>query len=160
MHMIRIHGNGWLLLNREFYEYGTLPLLVCEYAASNLPKELWWHKPQAKMLTPGYGRSHDFLPRRLTCCLQRGDPMDVSLSIVPQSHTLLPPRNLEAEASGLLDRMLAVFQENSTYVSSSSPCHQWLTRIAMLFSLTLRWTLYPPSFDYVLQLPTRSWMQS
>lgn len=45
--------------------------------------------------------------------LQRGDPLEVSLSMVPQNHALIPPKNLEAEASGLLDRMLSVFQENS-----------------------------------------------
>jgi len=55
---------------------------------------------------------------RLTYLEQRGDPMEVSLSMVPQNHSLLLPRNLEAEASGLLDRMLSVFQENSGCVLS------------------------------------------
>lgn len=60
---------------------------------------------------------------RLTLILvQRGDPLQVSLSMVPPNHTLLPPRNLEAEASGLLDRLLAVFQENSRYVGTIR-CH-------------------------------------
>lgn len=45
---------------------------------------------------------------------RRGDPLEVSLSMVPQNHALIPPKNLEAEASGLLDRMLSVFQENSS----------------------------------------------
>ncbi|CZS88919.1 hypothetical protein WAI453_010509 [Rhynchosporium graminicola] len=45
---------------------------------------------------------------------KRGDPMEVSLSMVPQTHPLIPPKNLEAEASGLLDRILSVFQENSS----------------------------------------------
>ncbi|KAK0119903.1 hypothetical protein ONS95_011330 [Cadophora gregata] len=45
---------------------------------------------------------------------RRGDPLEVSLSMVPQNHPLIPPKNLEAEASGLLDRMLAVFHENSS----------------------------------------------
>ncbi|KAE8442674.1 hypothetical protein EG329_002972 [Mollisiaceae sp. DMI_Dod_QoI] len=45
---------------------------------------------------------------------RRGDPLEVSLSMVPPNHPLIPPKNLEAEASGLLDRMLAVFQENSS----------------------------------------------
>jgi symplekin len=49
---------------------------------------------------------------KLTSHLQRGDPLEVSLSMVPQNHPLIPPKNLEAEASGLLDRVLAVFQEN------------------------------------------------
>ncbi|PMD49914.1 uncharacterized protein K444DRAFT_657788 [Hyaloscypha bicolor E] len=43
---------------------------------------------------------------------RRGDPLEVSLSMVPPDHKLIPPKSLEAEASGLLDRMLAVFQEN------------------------------------------------
>lgn len=43
---------------------------------------------------------------------KRGEPLEVSLSMVPPNHTLIPPRNLEAEASGLLDRMLGVFQES------------------------------------------------
>lgn len=51
--------------------------------------------------------------------VQRGDPMEVSLAIVPPNSTLLPVRNLEAEASGLLDRMLGVFQESVRYVLRS-----------------------------------------
>jgi symplekin len=50
---------------------------------------------------------------------RRGDPLEVSLSMVPPNHALIPPRNLEAEASGLLDRMLSVFQESIRYVHSS-----------------------------------------
>ncbi|TAQ83636.1 hypothetical protein B7494_g8040 [Chlorociboria aeruginascens] len=42
---------------------------------------------------------------------KRGDNMEVSLTMVPPNHALLQPRNLEAEASGLLDRMLGTFQE-------------------------------------------------
>jgi len=38
--------------------------------------------------------------------------------MVPQNNALLPPRNLEAEASGLLDRILGIFQENIRYVIS------------------------------------------
>jgi symplekin len=49
--------------------------------------------------------------------LQRGDSLEVSLSMVPPNNPLIPPKNLEAEASGLLDRMLAVFQENTRSVS-------------------------------------------
>ncbi|KAI9746123.1 MAG: hypothetical protein M1818_000804 [Claussenomyces sp. TS43310] len=41
-------------------------------------------------------------------------PLDISLAIVPQTHPLIPPRNLEAEASGLLDRMLEVLHENTS----------------------------------------------
>jgi symplekin len=43
---------------------------------------------------------------------QRDNEPEVSLAIVPPGHPLVPPKNLEAEASGLLDRMLSVFQEN------------------------------------------------
>ncbi|KAG9234339.1 hypothetical protein BJ875DRAFT_461740 [Amylocarpus encephaloides] len=43
---------------------------------------------------------------------RRGDPMEVNLGMVPLNHPLLTPRNLEAEASGLLDRMLSIFQES------------------------------------------------
>jgi symplekin len=38
--------------------------------------------------------------------------MEVSLGMVPPNHALLVPRNLEAEAIGLLDRMLGIFQES------------------------------------------------
>lgn len=50
---------------------------------------------------------------------QRGDPGEVNLAMVPENHPLIPPRNLEAEASGLLDRVLGIFQENTTYVQDS-----------------------------------------
>jgi symplekin len=54
---------------------------------------------------------------------QRGDPLEISLSIVPPDHKLIPPKSLEAEASGLLDRMLAVFQENVRCVRPYSFCY-------------------------------------
>jgi symplekin len=65
------------------------------------------------------------------CCLifvltdgsQRGDSLEVSLSMVPPDHKLIPPKSLEAEASGLLDRMLAVFQENIRFVLVYFSCH-------------------------------------
>ncbi|POS87463.1 hypothetical protein EPUL_001045, partial [Erysiphe pulchra] len=44
---------------------------------------------------------------------KRGDPFEISLSMVP-TNDILDPKNLEAEASGLLDRVLSVFQENSS----------------------------------------------
>lgn len=44
---------------------------------------------------------------------QQRDGLDISLNIVPASHPLLDPRHLEAEATGLLDRMLGVLQDNS-----------------------------------------------
>ncbi|KFG87527.1 mRNA cleavage and polyadenylation specificity factor complex subunit [Metarhizium anisopliae] len=39
--------------------------------------------------------------------------LDISLDKVPPNHQSLDPRNLEAEASGLLDRMLVVLQEST-----------------------------------------------
>ncbi|KAH8674742.1 hypothetical protein BGZ60DRAFT_468955 [Tricladium varicosporioides] len=43
---------------------------------------------------------------------RRDDPLEVSLALVPPNHAVLLPRNLEAESSGLLDRMLSIFQES------------------------------------------------
>ena len=75
------------------------------------------------MLTQGYDWIlWPFLIMELIFCSQRGDPLEVSLTMVPPNHPLIPPRNLEAEASGLLDRMLAVFQENIRSVSSQLSC--------------------------------------
>lgn len=45
--------------------------------------------------------------------LQRGDVLRVHAGMVPPNHPLLEPQTLEAEATGLLDRMLGVLQENS-----------------------------------------------
>ncbi|RGP65296.1 hypothetical protein FLONG3_9272 [Fusarium longipes] len=45
--------------------------------------------------------------------LRYGGTLDVSLDKVPPNHQSLDPRNLEAEASGLLDRMLSALQESS-----------------------------------------------
>ncbi|OBS26462.1 hypothetical protein FPOA_00405 [Fusarium poae] len=45
--------------------------------------------------------------------LRYGGTLDVSLDKVPQGHQSLDSRNLEAEASGLLDRMLGALQESS-----------------------------------------------
>ncbi|KAL6895780.1 hypothetical protein HDV57DRAFT_24382 [Trichoderma longibrachiatum] len=42
-----------------------------------------------------------------------GGGLDVSLDKVPPNHQTLDPRMLEAEASGLLDRMLSIFQGNN-----------------------------------------------
>ncbi|KAL2000935.1 hypothetical protein VTN02DRAFT_2451 [Thermoascus thermophilus] len=44
---------------------------------------------------------------------RRPEQNETSLSIVPRNHAVLTLPNLEAEASGLLDRLLTVFQENS-----------------------------------------------
>jgi symplekin len=43
----------------------------------------------------------------------------MSLSLVPENHPLVASRNLEAEASGLLDRVLGIFQESTMYVQVS-----------------------------------------
>lgn len=45
---------------------------------------------------------------------QRPEHNETSLALVPRNHPLLPLANLEAETSGLLDRLLSVIQENST----------------------------------------------
>lgn len=39
----------------------------------------------------------------------------MSLALVPRDHPLIPPPNLEAEASGLLDRLLGILQEDVKY---------------------------------------------
>ncbi|KAI1141921.1 hypothetical protein F5Y05DRAFT_369141 [Hypoxylon sp. FL0543] len=45
---------------------------------------------------------------------RRGDPLDISLLMIPPNHSILDAPKLEAEASGLLDRMLGVLQDNSS----------------------------------------------
>ncbi|GAB1310164.1 Symplekin/Pta1 N-terminal domain-containing protein [Madurella fahalii] len=40
--------------------------------------------------------------------------LDISLNMIPPNHPLLDPMHLEAEATGLLDRMLGVLQDNSS----------------------------------------------
>ncbi|KAF2088307.1 hypothetical protein K490DRAFT_73252 [Saccharata proteae CBS 121410] len=42
---------------------------------------------------------------------RRPEQNDISLALVPRDHPLTPPANLEAEASGLLDRLLTILQE-------------------------------------------------
>ena len=44
--------------------------------------------------------------------IQRPEQNETSIALVPRNHPLLPLPNLEAEASGLLDRLLNVFHEN------------------------------------------------
>ena len=44
---------------------------------------------------------------------RRQDQNEISLALVPRDHPVLTPSNLEAEASGLLDRLLGILQENS-----------------------------------------------
>lgn len=43
---------------------------------------------------------------------RRQDANEISLALVPRDHPVMPPSNLEAEASGLLDRLLGVLQDN------------------------------------------------
>lgn len=43
---------------------------------------------------------------------QRPDQNEISLSLVPRDHPLIPPSRLEPEAHGLLDRLLNVFHED------------------------------------------------
>ncbi|KAI0388018.1 hypothetical protein F5Y04DRAFT_274872 [Hypomontagnella monticulosa] len=45
---------------------------------------------------------------------RRGDLLDVSLLMIPQNHPQLDAPKLEAEATGLLDRMLGILQDNSS----------------------------------------------
>ncbi|KAF6826021.1 mRNA cleavage and polyadenylation specificity factor complex subunit [Colletotrichum plurivorum] len=47
---------------------------------------------------------------------RRGDSLDISLDKIPPNHSTLDSRTLDAEAAGLLDRMLSVLQENSSDV--------------------------------------------
>ena len=47
--------------------------------------------------------------------LQRPDQNEVSIALVPRDHPLIPPPRLEPEASGLLDRLLNVFNEDIRY---------------------------------------------
>lgn len=46
---------------------------------------------------------------------QRINGLEISLGMIPPGHPFLDPRQLEAEATGLLDRMLNVLQDNSRY---------------------------------------------
>lgn len=46
---------------------------------------------------------------------QRPEQNETSLAVVPRNHAVLSIPNLEAESSGLLDRLLGVFQEEARY---------------------------------------------
>ena len=68
--------------------------------------------PRVRAILP-----HPALPlNMLTCYIQRPEQNEISLALVPRDHPLIPPPSLEAEASGLLDRLLNVFYEGSRYV--------------------------------------------
>ncbi|KAK5628470.1 hypothetical protein RRF57_004185 [Xylaria bambusicola] len=45
---------------------------------------------------------------------RRGDPLDISRNMVPPNHSVLDGDQLEAEASGLLDRMLSVLEDETS----------------------------------------------
>lgn len=46
--------------------------------------------------------------------IQKPEHNETSIALVPRTHALLSLANLEAETSGILDRLLSVIQENST----------------------------------------------
>ena len=56
---------------------------------------------------------------------QEPDPNEISLELVPSDHSLVPPVNLEAEASGLLDRLLGIFPDDTRQVSSDREFVMW-----------------------------------
>jgi symplekin len=58
--------------------------------------------PRVNTLLSSLHRQH-FLPAS-----QRPEQIDISLALVPRDHPLIPYANLEAEASGLLDRLLGI----------------------------------------------------
>ena len=58
--------------------------------------------------------------------LQRPDQNEVSIALVPRDHPLIPPPRLEPEASGLLDRLLNVFNEDIRY--GFRPRGNWRTQ--------------------------------
>ncbi|KAI0815845.1 mRNA cleavage and polyadenylation specificity factor complex subunit [Xylaria sp. FL0064] len=45
---------------------------------------------------------------------RRGDPLDISRNMVPPNHDILDGDQLEAEASGLLDRMLSILEDDTS----------------------------------------------
>lgn len=60
----------------------------------------------------------EHIRRANTTHIQRPEKNETSLAIVPRNHPLLAIPNIEAETSGLLDRLLNVFHENSRLVAS------------------------------------------
>lgn len=65
---------------------------------------------------------------------QRPEQNETSLAIVPKNHPVLALPHLEAEASGLLDRILSVFQEEERYARSLTLVRTVLTVSAIPFS--------------------------
>jgi symplekin len=54
---------------------------------------------------------------------RRPEQNEISLALVPRDHPLLQPPNLEAEASGLLDRLLSILQDDIR--SDQMELHLW-----------------------------------
>lgn len=54
-------------------------------------------------------------PQIIDAC-QRPEHNETSLALVPRDHPVIPPSNLEAEASGLLDRLLDALHVQSGFV--------------------------------------------
>jgi symplekin len=82
----------------------------------------------------------------------------MSLALVPENHPLIPPRNLEAEASGLLDRVLGIFQESAMYVpvqnipSNSNTCRNTVLINATLNSLSVLVRARPRTANKILNV--------
>lgn len=74
---------------------------------------------------------------------QRPEQNETSIALVPRNHPLLQLQNLEAEASGLLDRLLSVFQENSMSVLASLSMIWKLTNLVTLYWLMPHSTAWP-----------------
>lgn len=80
-------------------------------------------------------------------CPKRIDHNELSLALVPREHPLLLPANLEAEAQGLLDRLLNVFQDEQAHAkpeyvriqatARSMEAADLMTRDALLITATL-----------------------
>jgi hypothetical protein len=47
---------------------------------------------------------------------QRPEQNEISLALVPRDHPLIPPSDIEAETSGLLDRILDILSDKSRYI--------------------------------------------
>lgn len=70
--------------------------------------------------------------------LQRLDVNDISITLVHREHPLIPPPHLEAEASGLLDRLLNIFYDANGYVPDALLGHfLTLVRDVLLVDATL-----------------------
>ena len=58
---------------------------------------------------------------------QRPEQNETSIALIPRGHPLLSLQNLEAEASGLLDRLLGIFQDHTLYVHKHDASGSLLT---------------------------------